>query len=773
MSIFFPIGDGGEQGARATVSGSTTITARGSLRIRGASTVAGSTTIAAVGSLLQHRRASVRGKTTITARATLAVRSEVAIAGRTQVTARGRTDAPSGILGAAIVASSTSIAARGTVTTTSGGARIEGRTQITAQGRVAVPEEFGFTIFLDVVNTALDLRRGTRYRVRLTADGVEVPITSYALRAPRNVIGSSLTLRLARPDPDLISRTASLKFEIGVRQPGGDGYEWVTYLEGGRLAGREATIGMSQSRPTDTVQVSAFDFLGDRWTLAPSRPRTLYDPDRVSAAEIGDTAGGLVKDDNDTPVTSFKGFAAPDVITTESGAPVTPVRVPVDDLSLRRALRAAYVDGCGFNDVLTNIPDFPVSRVDFTPFGGSYHAGIRPLLALYEPLFHAGDDGTLWITDPDELSIATLSPRQLPLSAVLTVKSTLPARQFVDGLVVSYQLEEGAAEIVIGDRFENETTRSGDSETTTRRRIRKYGSPSEPGVVTREATIETTTTVRGADGDIIHRETQADTFDALNRKSGHTRTVESRVPDLENDGEMALLEVVEEKCSISYRPHPTRPRAYVQDLCVTETRGLIHSDLDNTYRDEPFRVPMTDAHRNGYVDAGANQTSSFARIKTATETLRVREDGELDVSVIVIDELANPPTTERSSSTPRVGAIGGDSRRNNVRRVLLLADGVETITRSVPEISGGELSRDLLLPLGRRKLRRLNNPPDEVSIELPGLDVSIRRGSLVEPHTRSGASGVFIVEAYESRGERLGTAGQAISMSLDCVKAGG
>lgn len=774
MSIFFPIGDGSDAPASATFEGAGGLVASGRLKRRGAAVVAGVGALVAIGSVSQRARATFAAHGALIATGRQVGHSSAELAGHGTLVAFGHVNAQGNVLGRATFASVSGLIAAGRLLLSSGGgATLTGQGTLTAVASVARADEFGFTIFLDVVNSALELRRGTRYRARLTADGVEVPITSYALRAPRDVIGTSLSLRLARPDPGLISRAASLKFEIGVRQPGADGYEWVTFLDGGRLAGREATIGMAQGRPTDTVQVSAFDMLGDRWTLAPARPRTLYNPALISAEDVGDVPGGLVKDDDDNPVTSFKGFAAPEVITTEAGAPMTPVRVPVDDLSLRSAVHAAYVEGCGFTDVVTNIPDFPVARVDFTPFGGSYDAGIRPLLALYEPLYHAGDDGTLWITDPDELSISALSARQLPLSAVLTVKSTLPARQFVDGLVVSYQLEEGSAEIVIGDRFENETTRSGESETTTRRRIRKYGSPAEPGVVMREATIETTTTVRGADGDIIHRETQADTFDALNRKSGHTRTVESRVPDLENDGEMALLEVIEEKCSISYRPHPTRPRAYVQDSCVTTVRGLIHSDLDNTYRDEPFRVPMTDAHRNGYVDAGANQTSSFGPIKTTTESLRVREDGELDVSVIVIDELANPPTTERSSSTPRVGAIGGDSRRNNVRRVLLLADGVETVTRSVPEISGGELPRDLVLPLARRKLRRLNNPPLEVSIGLPGLDVSIRRGSIVEPHSRSGASGVFIVAAYESVGERLGTADQMITMGLECVKAGG
>ena len=768
MSIFLPI-VGDEEGARATVSGKTTITARGRVVGRLVAAVAGKTTITATGSLIQHRRASVAGKTTITARGTLAGRLASSVAGKTTITARGRINAPSGILGAGEVAGKTTITARGTVLTTSSGARIEGKTTITARGRVAVARDFGFTIYLDIVNSTMQLKRGTRYRARLTADGTEVPISAFSLRARENVLGNFLSLTLKRPDPSLVSRTANLKFEIGVRQSAEASYQWVTFLDGGRLSGRDATIGMAQNSPTDTVQVNGLDMLGDRWTLAPARPRTLYNPALISAEEIGDTPG-LVKDDDDNFINSFKGFAAPDVLRTESGAAIVPVREAVDDLTLHRAVHEAYVEGCGFPGVVTNISDHAIPRVDFTLAGG-FDAGVRQLLALYEPLFYIGDDGALWITDPDELSIATLSPKQLPLSALVTVKNTLPAHQFFDGLVVSYQEETGGAEIVIGDRFENETATSETTETTTRRRIRQYASAAQPGVVTREATIETTTTVRGEDGDIIHRETQADTFDALNRKSGHTRTVESRVPDLEADGELALLTVVEEKCSISYRAHPTRPRQWVQDSSVTAVRGLIHEDNDNKYRDEPFRVPMTDAHRNGYVDAGADQTSSFGPIKTTIESLRVREDGQLDVSVIVIDEIAK--TTERSSSTPRVGAIGGDSRQSSVRRVLLLAEGVETITRRVREVSGGDLPREVVLPLGRRKLRRLNNPPPEVSVQFPGLKFDIRRGSIVQVYSRDGADGVFIVSAWEMNGSALDTRDQYISMGLECVQAGG
>ena len=734
--------------------------------------LAGASALLLEGSIEQHHRLALISGSALQLGGRVVVAGSLTLTGASALALEGNKAVGNGnVFGRLALISGSALQIGGRTLARAGGLNLRSSSSLILGGRVERGEEFGFTIFLDIINANLALRHGTRYRARLTADGIEVPISSFNLRAPRDMLGTSLSLTLAKPDPSLINQTANLKFEIGVAF--GATYEWVTLLDGGRLAGRDAQIGFAGGRPTDTIQVSALDVLGDRWQLAPARPRTLYNPARVSAEEVG-AGAGLVKDDDGASLESFKGFAAAEVLRTESGAPVMPVREAVDNLTFHRALEAAYREGCGFSAVVTNIPDREIERVDFTLEGG-YDAGVRPLVALYEPLYHVGDGDVLWITDPDEVSTATLAAaRQLPLSAVVTVKNTLPARSLVDAIIVSYR--EGAeAEIVIGDRAEVETATSGrygdDSftSTETRRLIRQFGRASESASVTREVVLETRTSVYNNAGDIIHRETQKDSYDNLNRKSGHLRTVEALLPTID-PGFFFLTNVQEEQCSISYRAHPTRPRAWVQDSCTTQTFGLVLSDNENTYLSKPFRLPILDAHRNGFINPEADQERLSVPLKTIRESLRVRDDGEMDVSIIVIDHIAG--VTERSSSTPRVGAIGGDTRRNSSRRVLLTRAGVETVTRRVPALDGGDLPREVVLKLGRRKLNRLNNPPPEVSIRLPGLDFSIRRGSIVAPHDPAGAQGVFIVAGYEISGSALGTPEQYLSMGLDCIQAG-
>ncbi len=403
MSIFFPIGETGEAiGARAQVQGRTTITARGTLHLRGVAVVAGSTSIQAAGSVLQRHGARVEGRTTITARGTVAIRGSAQVQGGTLITARGRLDAPSGNLGAGVVAGSTTITATGTLRTTSGGAQVQGRTTITARGTVTTPEEFGFTFFLDILNASLAVARHNRYRVRLLADGVEVPITSFSLRAPRDAVGTSLSFQLAQPDTSLVSRAALLTFELGVKI--GDGWQWLKLLDGGRMAGREAQIGLAQNRPADTVSISALDVLGDRWMLAPSRDTLFYDPAQVDAASLA--------------------FDTQNPLRGTDGAAIQPVQRAISNLSLHRVLDEAYAKGCGFASVVTNIPDYRVSQAQFSMQGG-YHDGVHALVALYEPLYFAGDDNTLWIIDPDP-SVRPSAWRCWPASSWLRCCSGAP-----------------------------------------------------------------------------------------------------------------------------------------------------------------------------------------------------------------------------------------------------------------------------------------------------------------------------------------------------------
>jgi hypothetical protein len=624
-----------------------------------------------------------------------------------------------------------------------------GRPGALVSGATAPPLDFGFTIFVTVIPAALQPSARRRpYRALLSADGEEVAITRFDLRAPENAIGSNLTARLATPDPAFLSPSSTFALALGVHD--GTSFAFENLLSGAKLSTRDLSLGMTERRPSDAATFTVIDSLADRWQLAPAAPTSL----------IGDASTS-----DPTPTETQ------DMIHDEAGAALLPLSFPVANLTLREALRRAYVVGCGFDAVVTNIPDYRVPRVDFSIHSG-YHESVSSLLALYEPVY-APVGNTLWIIDPDEALNSGAPAYDLPLGAVVTVKDAQPARTRADAVVVSYQEAEDFAEVVVGERFEEETTRAGSfgevgyTETFTRKRLRQYAHADAPLVITREVAIDTTTTVHNHLGELVHRETQQDSLDGLGRKTGHTRTVESLLPTIE-DGAFDLQVTEQETCSMTYRPHPLDPRRYVQDTATTYVEGLILQDNDNEYLGRPFKLPLIDAHRNGFIDLGADQERLTVPIRTKIEQLRTHGAGALDVSVVVIDHLAN--TTERSSAQPRVGEISFDATRQRTRRVIVRLPGATTSTRRVPEFSAGEVPRAVALALAKRKLARLNTPPRRVSITLPAVDFAIRRGATVRAFNRTGASGVFIVTGYAIMGEKLGSRDQTITMSLDAVQ---
>lgn len=719
MSFFFPIGEPEEAPAAGTFAGATSLAAQLTVTMRLAAHVcAGATALQA----------------TLGAQATFA--------GATQLVASLRIGGEVNVFLSAEVLGSTVLAPPNLSIALGGFSAIfAGATEMTAAPTLTSADEYGFTFYIDILDAALVSSNVRRYTARLLADAVEVPITGFQLREPSDRLGAALQVTLARPDTSQISLASSVQFDIGVWN--GSGWTWVNFLTSGKLAGRGHSISFAQGRPADAVQVSFVDVFGDAWARAPRQPVTLYDPQKVDAP--GETQN---------------------LLYTEAGAAIKPLAVPMPGMTLRDVLEYAYVTGCGFSSVVTNIPNFPVAEASFTLEGG-YDSGARSLVAPFDPLFFVADGGVLWIYDLDAPMPAGLSPVELPLSSVVEVSDTLPAREPSNALIVSYQAPEGD---YYTERIEQETDESGSfgspgyTKTETERRVREYRSAAEPTRILREVVTEAKTSVYNAQLELIHRETQQDSYDSLQRKTGHTRAVESLVPDLAS-GDLVLMQVMDERNSTGYRPHPTRPGESLQDASTTVTSGLVLVDKENEYRDKPFRLPYTDAHRNGFIDLDADQETEYVPIKTVRESLRARGDGQVDVSVIVIDHLTG--TTERSQSSPRTGSVSIDTRGTRVRRTLLTLPGTDSDGRRVPTLNASALPGEVALPLGRRQLEKQNAPPKEATFGLPGVSFSIRKGTQVKPHARSGYLGTYVVTERTVRGARLGTADARIEMGLE------
>lgn len=607
--------------------------------------------------------------------------------------------------------------------------------------------EYGLTIFLtitDSVVAAAASGRVRRHSARLKIDGVEVPISAFTLSSPRGSLGSQLSITLARPLTSQLSTASVYTFEIGIYA---SGWHWQTMLDSGKLSGRDLTISFSPGAPVgspnDSLTFSTIDRLGDRWQLAPRNPVVLYDPTSLDLDTSTDAAHAIRLESGDPVLTTFEAAVG---------------------LTLYQVLARAYVAGCGFDEVQTNIADFPVKRADFSLEGG-WHDGAAPLLAPFDPLYFVEGE-TLWIIELGAPLPAGFSAQTLTTDHYKNLGDTVPASAHTNALLLIYQETGGD---YYTTRFDQETIESGDfgdpgySRTEITRKVREYRNTAQPLTITREIVEETKTVVVNQALEIVHRETQADAFDGLGRKTSHTRSVESLVPTLIGDA-LALQTVSSEQCSVAYRPHPFRPSESVQDAVVTYERGLVVIDDDDQYLGEPFMLPIRDAHRSGTIKPGANQSIESRAIKTTVETLRVRGDGQVEVYSLVLDHLAN--TSERSEAQPRVGAVSFNPSGSNTKQMLLTVPGTEATGRRVAVFNAGALPRELALALGRRRLARLNNPPHALRFAPVGVDLTLRRGSVRKMHDRNGAAlGVFMIESTTITGAHVGGNNFDLSMS--------
>jgi hypothetical protein len=737
MSIFFPIG--GEQDAAANgsaeVAGSTTISALGTLRYRGVAGLAGKTSISALGTYIVHRSAQVRGKTSITARATLKKLGSAQVAGRTIITARGRRDFEGTNAGAAAVAGSTSIVARGGVRLTSGGAQVAGHTIITAEGSVTnTTPDFGFIFIVDVLDSAIaaaQARRVRRYDARLFVNGSPVPILSATLTAPPDALGSQLSIILARPDISLVPVDAAFDFDVGIWD--GSQFLYERKIAGGALNARSKRIINNNDLPADTVQLTIFDVIADRWNRAPRAQTLYYDPAKVDAPEAQAYSDASIYD--------------------EQGERIAPEFNAVRELSLYSMLEAAYVDGCGFDSYVTNIQDFPVEQASFSITGG-YDAGVRPLLSPFAPVVFAVGN-VLWILDMDAPPPAGLpSPREFTVTDAKEIADDLPAREPANAILVKLRRAAGEGDASFTLTISDPPVETGTfgapnyTVTQTQRQVRRWFNTAEPSVILREDLLSLETTTEDYQFNIVGRETETDNYDGLGRKTSHTRMLEMLLPDFDNDGEPLLQEAQSERQTIIYGANPLKPTEDVILRVETEIAGLILVDSGNQYLHKDYRIPYLEAHRSGIIDPDAEQHTEQGAIKTMIETLR-EQGGQVQIETRIINHITNAP--DRVQVTNRPGKAAVERSAAGTRSVLLTLPDTEFDGRRVQEFDGTALPFALAMMLARRKLARLSAPPKELNNALAYPDLTVRRGTQMRVRERAGA----LLGDYIARGWTL------------------
>lgn len=738
------------------IAGSTSITASGKLRSRGSAIIAGSTTIEAdsEGGTRRTGRALCSGSTSVVA----VYPTNALTQGSTSIEAAGRVNNEANKHGAAACNGQTLLAAAGRVNAESA-AYVRGATLIRAQGSTLTLPEDTLLILVDVVDadeSAALSARLARLRSRMTLDGSLLPVNSFSYDEPQSKIGASLTMRLSRPALSLYRPEATLNLSVGVFT--GAGYSDIPLLRGGRLAGYSYNMGTDQRRPTDSLSFSATDDLADRAQAAPSRNIIYYDPaSGEERPDAGDTTNSL----------SFK-----------DGTIIRPLYLAVDGLNLYYLLREAYVTGCGFADVVTNVENFPVKRAEFTLDGG-YDGGVRSLLALFEPEYSVDANNVLWIQATDRPLSPGAQVIELPASALVTgsaMQEQQGAPERISGIIVAVTNDPATPDFIeVTETPDPQSTGTFGTEdfleTSIVRRSRKYYVAPDPTII-REDVIEIKTSVHDHRGVLIARTTQTELYDSLNRKRGHTRTEEGLLPDPANPLDKLLQTTAEETVEIVYGAHPRHPRQSVPFLTVTRTKGLVFTDKGNTYLEEPFKLSYKQAHQSGQLDKAAleagDQTVALAPLTTKVEQVQIRSDGQLTYQTFLFDWLKGgmPSLT---TSQPRVGEIGFDPFVQSTQRVVLTLPGLPANRRFLSFGAEG-LPRARAISEGYRLLRRKAEPPARVTVTLPFIS-RIRKGALVRPAGRTGTRGIFMVVSRRVDAQNLGSrASASITTTLECVK---
>lgn len=639
----------------------------------------------------------------------------------------------------------------------------------------------------------------------LLVNGTPVPIKSFQYQVPTGRLGSTLSVVLADPNVALVPVGAAITFSLVVTVGGTTSYYQL--INNGKLQEREYQItyqGGNAGGPKDVVSFSSLDVMNDKFSLAPRRPVVLFDPSRVRYDDVRVNPSQAVRD--------------------EHGTPILPIVEPVYGLSMKQILNRAYTSGggfistisgsfawtyliggpganpigCGFTQVITNIADYLVRRADFTIEAG-WHDGAQPVVAMYAPVYFV--EGTrLFIIDVDKPLPFGVSPHTVSLAEHKSLSERVEYKPDANAVLLTYQyngndLSEDPARVsrdVFTEEVIDETgtpNEVGYSKVSVRRWDREFYMTDNPTEVLDTLPLSTNTETQqyvvfyDTDGNPVpvgQRLTHQETVDYLyegDLKIRHIKETKVAIPDPSNNFLVSLIVAETETCEISWTEDPTRPGVKIQDrvrtdvwaVCAYDTEGSENIDYGDGAIEFTRMIPFLQAQASGVMTDTWALTLPIP-IKSIRETLHHMKGQQYDVEVVETDYINN--THKRSFTQPTTGSVTNDPYEAKSRSMLIrdtVSEGIIGPRVPVP-VNAYELPRIRAIELARRVLYRLNNPLMALPIVLPGVDFSIRRGSVITGQKRTGYTGNYFVTGYSISGENLGKTGHRVSQTLEATQ---
>lgn len=589
------------------------------------------------------------------------------------------------------------------------------------------------------------------YTARLLDEyGNEILITDAVKDQPKGEIGERISLTVGRKDLSIIAPDKTYTFQIGRWENlqdaiGGEEPEWETVCDNAGLNSRSFSIGRNGKRPNDNLTFDIVESNKNRLNYFPPRNYILYDSLQVN----------VETDDIERTYTSSGDY----VKTTANAFPNLTFYKILDFIKER----------CGFSGINARLPNFPVIRADF-PFDMSYAQSLAGIAGMYQPIFSVEDNVLIVKTKFAELP-DDFEPNALTINDYRQLSLQIAGSTRVDGIRLVYIYSNASADYY-DDRLVQTSEQTGDfgdedyTRTDINRTYRDWYFTEQPDAPVRTELIREVHSTYNASLDLIGRETNDYNYDAQGKRTSSHREIESRVPDLADDGNLLLMTVRDERQTVFYTTDSRNPKRQIQSKNITQISGMISVDASNQYFDQDFTQDYLEAHKAGNLTT--DMTSYFGAIKTITETLTSLGNNQFEVRISAVDHLRG--ATVNSVSEPKTGDASLTGVGGRQRRFVLWADGVSTNSRTGGEILdlvGGELPQSFLLILGEIILNRRLSGFSDGSLQIPGYHKSLNRGVYFRVFDRGGNSlGRFIAEAVNATFSNLGTKDQTVMTTV-------
>lgn len=610
-------------------------------------------------------------------------------------------------------------------------ANISSSLSIDAQLYIDPRDEFGMDIVVDILPTDLDPEL---WLPRVKIDGIEYPVIGGTYSRPRDSVGGSLQVELARISDRAASIAGSLvEFGIGKKIAGvWDESTFNTIMTDGEIRGTGFNIGGVPSSPSDSFTIRAVSQGASRLSQTPMRPLVMYD-----------SAMQTISDDE------FR------IITDTEGRTYETELKPIDNMKLSHVLREIYITRLGYPSYKTNLPEDQifVPRIVF-PMGQSYNTSVSGFVGVYRVLVEV-IDGVPWILDATvELPQGFPAPRTVDSSKYNSVSIEMNATK-LDGVDLSYTENTRGYDFIemIPDVKLVTSGTFGDpdyQETLVSKTWRVYRKTAYPTLeLRREMYLETQVTT--ASVGTISDTREEFFFDSMSRNYGRSKLIKSWLQDVNNAGDYDLMDSSEETDRTTYAVDPFRNGT--QFIAKRELResGLIVVDSANQQLGQTFEMPYDEADSKGNLEDG--QTTRFGPIRTVITQNQPQRNGMVRTDTLELYHVRNKRVNHPSQEQPGDISISGVAPEQN--NVLVFAD--ENTTRSTGRLEGlhaGPLPLVLAVPWARRYIKRRQAGESTLRMSVERYDPGLIPGAVVEVKDRdfgSGAAslGFFLIDGFD------------------------